>query len=108
MARGGVTALGTAGSVTVTRGKVAVIGPRQADVVTARAVAPLERLVPMCLPLLRPGGVLLALKGDQAETEVAAVHGRVSRWRVAAMDVARCGSGVLADETTVVVARRSG
>jgi 16S rRNA (guanine527-N7)-methyltransferase len=40
------------------------------DVVTARAVAPLARLVGWALPLLRPGGALLALKGRSAEDEV--------------------------------------
>lgn len=103
-----VTSLDLAGTVVVTRGKVAVIGTRQVDVVTARAVAPLERLLPMCMPLLRPGGVLLALKGDQAEAEVAAVHRHVSKWRVSSLDVARCGGGVVGEATTVVVARRSG
>ena len=100
--------LGLTGSVAVTRGKVAVIGPRQADVVTARAVAPLERLLPMCMPLLRPGGVLLALKGEQAQSEVDAIARQASRWRVSSLDVARCGGGVLGEATTVVVARRSG
>jgi 16S rRNA (guanine527-N7)-methyltransferase len=41
-----------------------------ADVVTARAVAPLERLIGWCLPLLRPGGQMLALKGDAASDEL--------------------------------------
>lgn len=41
------------------------------DVVTARAVAPLDRLVAWCLPLLAPGGQLLALKGTQAAAELA-------------------------------------
>lgn len=103
-----VAALGMADTVVVTRGKAAVIGPRQVDVVTARAVAPLERLLPMCMPFLRPGGVLLALKGEQAQVEVDAVLRQASKWRVSSMDVARCGRGVLAEETTVVVARRSG
>ena len=103
-----VAALGMADTVVVTRGKAAVIGPRQVDVVTARAVASLERLLPMCMPFLRPGGVLLALKGEQAQAEVDAVHRQASKWRVSSMDVARCGRGVLAEETTVVVARRSG
>ena len=103
-----VADLGLGDTVVVTRGKVAVVGPRQVDVVTARAVAPLERLLPMCMPLLRPGGVLLALKGEQAEAEVEAVHRQASRWRVSSLDVARCGGGVLAEATTVVVARRSG
>lgn len=39
--------------------------------VTARALAPLDRLVRWCLPLLRPGGSVLAMKGDRAATEVA-------------------------------------
>ena len=100
--------LGLGTQVTVTRGKVAVTGRRQVDVVTARAVAPLERLLPMCVPLVRPGGLVLALKGVHAQDEVDAVHDRLSSWEVASLDVARCGGGVLAEETTVVVARRSG
>ncbi|HYO17377.1 MAG TPA: 16S rRNA (guanine(527)-N(7))-methyltransferase RsmG [Dermatophilaceae bacterium] len=41
-----------------------------ADVVIARAVAPLVQLLPWCLPLIRPGGTLLALKGARAEREI--------------------------------------
>lgn len=103
-----VARLGLGGRVVVTRGKAAVIGPRSVDVVTARAVAPLERLLPMCMPLLRPGGVLLALKGTQAEAEADEVRARSTKWRVSSLDVTRCGGGALAEETTVVVARRSG
>ncbi len=40
------------------------------DVVVARAVAPLSRLVGWAIPLLRPGGTLLALKGVSAEDEL--------------------------------------
>ncbi|MDP9806349.1 16S rRNA (guanine527-N7)-methyltransferase [Trueperella bonasi] len=40
------------------------------DVVTARAVAALKKLVPWTLPLLKPGGKLLALKGARAEQEI--------------------------------------
>ena len=40
--------------------------------VTARAVAPLDRLAGWCLPLLRAGGLLLALKGTTAAEELAA------------------------------------
>lgn len=40
------------------------------DVVTARAVAALKKLVPWTLPLLKPGGKLLALKGLRAEQEI--------------------------------------
>jgi 16S rRNA (guanine527-N7)-methyltransferase len=41
------------------------------DVVTARAVAPLDRLARWCLPLVAPGGLLLAMKGAQAADELA-------------------------------------
>jgi 16S rRNA (guanine527-N7)-methyltransferase len=41
------------------------------DVVVARAVAPLDGLIRWCDPLRRRGGVLLALKGDGAETQMA-------------------------------------
>lgn len=40
------------------------------DVVLARAVAPLDRLAGWALPLLREGGLLLALKGASATAEL--------------------------------------
>lgn len=45
-------------------------GKMEVDVVTARAVAPVDRLAGWALPLLRPGGRLLALKGEQAAAEL--------------------------------------
>jgi 16S rRNA (guanine527-N7)-methyltransferase len=49
------------------------------QVVVARAVAPLSRLVPLTVPLLRPGGVLVALKGSSAADEVAAARSELRR-----------------------------
>ncbi|MFP4310383.1 MAG: 16S rRNA (guanine(527)-N(7))-methyltransferase RsmG [Nitriliruptoraceae bacterium] len=40
------------------------------DLVTARAVAPLDRLVPWTVPFLRPGGLLFAVKGERWEQEL--------------------------------------
>lgn len=40
------------------------------DIVTARAVAPLSRLVGWCAPLRSPSGAILALKGRTAADEV--------------------------------------
>jgi 16S rRNA (guanine527-N7)-methyltransferase len=62
--------------VTVVRGR-AEEGPVRrelggADVATARAVAPLDKLAGWCLPLLRPGGLLLAMKGSTTAHELAA------------------------------------
>ncbi|GAB3312434.1 16S rRNA (guanine(527)-N(7))-methyltransferase RsmG [Epidermidibacterium keratini] len=45
----------------------------QFDVVTSRAVAPLGRLLRWSMPHVRPGGVLLAMKGRKAEDEIAAL-----------------------------------
>jgi 16S rRNA (guanine527-N7)-methyltransferase len=46
-----------------------------ADVVVARAVAPFARLVPLAVPLLRSGGLLLAVKGASARAELEAATG---------------------------------
>ena len=40
------------------------------DVVTARAVATLDWLLEFCLPLARVGGIVLAMKGAKAATEL--------------------------------------
>jgi len=40
------------------------------DTVTARALAPMPQLLEYCLPLLKKGGFLLAMKGPAAESEI--------------------------------------
>ena len=57
-------------NATVVRGRATEVSERF-DVVTARAVADLGKLGSWCLPLVRPGGLLLALKGESAAAEVA-------------------------------------
>ncbi|MBA3528835.1 MAG: 16S rRNA (guanine(527)-N(7))-methyltransferase RsmG [Propionibacteriaceae bacterium] len=54
------------------------------DVVVARAVAPLHRLIGWCGPLRSPGGVILALKGSSAAAEVAAAAKQLTAWRLTA------------------------
>jgi 16S rRNA (guanine527-N7)-methyltransferase len=76
-----------------------------ADWVTARAVAPLDRLVRWCLPLLADGGTLLAIKGERAESELAAARATVRRARLETR-VLVCGAGLLAEPTSVVSVRR--
>src|SRR5687768_3453683 len=66
-----VSLLGLADQVTVERGRAEeFVGRLSAEVVTARAVAPLDRLAGWCLPLTTLGGRLLALKGMTAADEV--------------------------------------
>jgi 16S rRNA (guanine527-N7)-methyltransferase len=49
------------------------------DLVTARAVAPLSRLLPWTIPFLRPGGVLCAVKGERWQEELHAVEPLLGR-----------------------------
>lgn len=50
------------------------------DVVTARALAPLAKLLDWGLPMVTPGGALLAMKGSSAAEEIAAASGVLARW----------------------------
>lgn len=50
------------------------------DLVTARAVAPLERLIPWTAPYLRPGGRIHAIKGEQWRDELEAAGPTVTKW----------------------------
>ncbi|MGN9908042.1 16S rRNA (guanine(527)-N(7))-methyltransferase RsmG [Phytohabitans sp. LJ34] len=79
-----------------------VAGRSPADIVTARAVAPLDRLAGWCLPLAAIGGRLLALKGASAADEVAAHRDAIGRLGGATPVVRRCGVGLIDPPTTVV------
>lgn len=48
------------------------------DLVTARAVAPLVLLAELALPLVRPGGALIAYKGPSANDEVTGAEALIS------------------------------
>lgn len=77
-------------------------GTLAADVVTARAVAPLDRLAVMAVRLLRPGGIVLAIKGAKAAQEVRAAHDALERLGVKDVEVLLAGSGKVDPATTVV------
>lgn len=91
------------GNVTVHRGRAEEVrGLGLFDVVTARAVASLDVLAGWCLPHVRPGGELIALKGQSAGEELSASVGRLSRLGAVSWAVEQCGDPVLAEPTTVV------
>lgn len=62
------------------RAEALSVGPLRGsfDVVTARAVAPLDRLVGWVAPYLRPGGRLFAIKGERWSLELEAARGSMA------------------------------
>jgi 16S rRNA (guanine527-N7)-methyltransferase len=77
-------------------------GQVAADVVTARAVAPMERLAGLALGLARPGGLVLAIKGAGAEDEVAQARPELRRLGARDVTVLRVGGGKVNRAATVV------
>jgi 16S rRNA (guanine527-N7)-methyltransferase len=92
-------------SVTVLRTRAEDSPQRDFDVVTARAVAPLDVLAGWCLPLVRSGGVMLALKGQSAADELTRAEPTLRRLGARGWEVCRCGEGVLTVPTTVIKVR---
>ncbi len=93
--------------VSVVRARAEDVG-ETFDVVTSRAVAPLDRLARWCLPLVAAGGAMLAMKGASAETEIAEA---TTRWRsqgVTEPVVHRLGADLLDPPVTLVEVRRPG
>jgi 16S rRNA (guanine527-N7)-methyltransferase len=72
------------------------------DIVTARAVAALDKLLKMCVPLLKPGGSLIALKGFKAVDEIEAARKLQKKLRIASFEIQICGEKFLAEPTSVV------
>ena len=76
------------------------------DVAVSRAVAALDKLTKWSMPLLQPGGRMLAIKGERAPEEVKA-HRRVMAASGAVdVRVVTCGANYLFPPSTVVLARR--
>jgi 16S rRNA (guanine527-N7)-methyltransferase len=99
-------------SATVVRGRAEEPAIKRrlagADVVVARAVAPLARLWMWSAPLLRQGGRLVALKGESADVEIARDGGAVTRAGGSPPVVERCGVEALDVPTTIIEVTRVG
>jgi 16S rRNA (guanine527-N7)-methyltransferase len=74
----------------------------QADVATARAVAPLGRLAELATGLVRPGGMVLAIKGRTAADELKNARPALRRVGARGAEVVRAGQGKVDPATTVV------
>jgi 16S rRNA (guanine527-N7)-methyltransferase len=98
-----VAALGLANATVIrARAEDKAAARIKADVATARAVAPLDRLAGWARGVLRPGGELLAIKGDSAAAELAAARPALSRLGVRSTEVLQAGHGRVIATTTVV------
>ena len=95
-----VTELGLA-DVTVLRGRAEDTALR-ADVATARAVAPLDRLAELAVGVVRPGGMVLAIKGQTAAEELRRARPVLRRIGARGARVVRAGQGKVDPATTVV------
>lgn len=97
--------LGLDDRVQVVRGRAEDLDQRF-DVVVARAVAPLDRLIGWTKDLFAPDGCLLALKGSSARDEVDQARPRLRKLGlVAEVDEVTAGPGCAA--TTVIRVRRA-
>jgi 16S rRNA (guanine527-N7)-methyltransferase len=88
------------------RSVAAAVG--QVDVVTARAVAALPRLVAWCRGLLRPGAQLVALVGARAVQELPALVPELEAAGMREIHPRAVGAALGEAATTVVVMTRAG
>jgi 16S rRNA (guanine527-N7)-methyltransferase len=80
--------------------------PRQGfEVVTARAVAALDKLLRLTVPLLRPGGAVIALKGSRAQEEIEQARKLQRKLKIADFEIVVCGEKFLTEPTSVVTTR---
>lgn len=95
--------LGLSDRVTVLRARAEEIAPASFEVVTARAVARLPQLLTWTVPLARPGGRVLALKGSAAVDEIAEVQPSLIARGIGHLAIRHFGDGIIDPPTTVVV-----
>jgi 16S rRNA (guanine527-N7)-methyltransferase len=95
-----VAELGLA-NVSVLRGR-AEDTVMHADVATARAVAPLDRLAELAVGVVKPGGLMLAIKGRTAVDELKSARPTLKRIGARGAEVVRAGQGKVVPATTVV------
>ena len=77
-------------------------GRLSAPWVTARAVARLDKLARWCVPLLTPGGTMIAMKGRSAEQELTEDRPALLRLGLSAARVSAHGMDVFAEPVLTV------
>lgn len=77
-------------------------GKAEFDVVTSRAVAPLSRLLGWSMPLVRQGGLMLAMKGSSAAEEIDAASAELRAVGAGRVAVDVYGDDIIDPATTVI------
>lgn len=90
-------------NVEVLRGRAEELaGKREFDVASARAVAPLDRLLTWAMPLLREDGELIAMKGERAAEELAEAGPQLRAMGARAAELITVGQGKVEPPATLV------
>jgi 16S rRNA (guanine527-N7)-methyltransferase len=92
-------------NVEVVRARAEEVEAKQFDVVTARAVAALDKLLRLCVPLLKPAGRVIALKGSKAPEEILEAKKLQKKLKIESFEIVVCGEKFLAEPTSVVETR---
>ncbi|HKC41391.1 MAG TPA: 16S rRNA (guanine(527)-N(7))-methyltransferase RsmG [Gemmatimonadales bacterium] len=97
--------------ITIVRGRAEDRSVRQQvgemDAVVSRAVASLDKLTKWSVPLLRPDGRMVAMKGERAEEEIREHRRVMASFGAVDVRVMKCGADFLELPATAVVARRA-
>ncbi len=94
------------GNVTVERARAEDVRlPERLDQVTARAVSAFSKLIPLCAPLLAPGGEMVLMKGAGAANEIAAAEKAIRRFKLTDVEVVELGADLDVEITRVIRAR---
>jgi 16S rRNA (guanine527-N7)-methyltransferase len=99
-----VEALGLT-NVRVERARAEEVTKGQFDVVTARAVSALPKLLRITVPLLKPGGRMVALKGSKAQDEINESLVLQKKLKIKDFTIIHTGTGLLTEPTLVVQTR---
>jgi 16S rRNA (guanine527-N7)-methyltransferase len=75
------------------------------DIVTARAVSALPKLLRMTVPLTRDGGEIIALKGSKAGEEIDESKKLTKKLKIKSFEIVQVGTAHLAEPTTVVLTK---
>ena len=88
-------------NVTVQRARAEEVGD-VFDIVTARAVSALPKLLKMCVPLTKHGGEVVALKGSKAGEEIEESKKLQKKLGIESFEIVKVGGQFLAEPTLVV------